>query len=103
MRLLLIRGNAHFGQHLLAHASRHGATLQPVHSAQDFPSLHWMARSGLGTAPCSLLLADSLPRGLVAVPLDPPPSKLAINAIWQGSAPTPPAVQFLELLSAEAA
>ena len=99
MRLLLLRDNIYFGQLLLGHAAKHGATLYPVHAAQDFPSLHWMVRSGLGIAPCSLLLADGLPRGLVALPLNPPPSQIPINAIWIGPQPEPAVTRFLDLNS----
>jgi len=97
--LLLLRSNAHFGQTLLGHAVRHGATLSPFHAAEDFPSLHWMVRAGLGIAPCSLLLADGLPRGLMAKQLRPSPPILEINAIWRGSKPEPAAERLIRMLS----
>lgn len=97
--LLLLRSNAHFGQTLLHHAARHGATLSPFHAAEDFPSLHWMVRAGLGIAPCSLLLADGLPQGLVAKQLRPSPPKLEIDVIWRGSKPEPAAERFIQMLS----
>lgn len=97
-RLLLLRGNAHFGQLLLAHAAAHRATLEPAHVAEDFPSLHWMVRAGLGIAPCSLLLADGLPQGLVVRPLKPAPEKLGISAIWRGADPSPAAANLLRFV-----
>jgi DNA-binding transcriptional LysR family regulator len=95
--LLLLRGNLHFGQVLLEHAARHGATLLPQPGAEDFPALHWMVQAGLGVAPCSLLLADSVPRGLVVRPLRPPPPRLVVNAIWRGRVPMPPVARWLQL------
>jgi hypothetical protein len=44
--LLLLRGNAYFGQFLMSHAGSHGVRLKPVHGAEDFPSLHWMGVGG---------------------------------------------------------
>jgi DNA-binding transcriptional LysR family regulator len=88
-------------RHLLVgdrHCERHRARLIPSYAAQDFPSLHWMVRSGLGIAPCSLLLADSLPRGLVVMPLDPLPPRLSINAICHAPFPSLAVERFLELL-----
>ncbi len=73
--LLLLRGNAYFGRFLMSH----GVRLKPVHGAEDFPSLHWMVRAGLGVAPCSLLLAEGLPQGLVCKPLRPAPETLSIR------------------------
>ncbi len=96
-RLLLLRSNTHFGQLLLNHAARHGANLSPIHHAEDFPSLHWMVRAGLGIAPCSLLLADGLPRGLVAKKLKPAPTRLEINAIWLGAKPAPAAARLIQM------
>jgi DNA-binding transcriptional LysR family regulator len=96
--LLLLRGNVHFGQLLLGHAARHGIRLTAVHVAEDFPSLHWMVRAGLGIAPCSLLLADGLPRGLVAKKLKPAPARLEINAIWCGAKPAPAAARLIQKL-----
>jgi DNA-binding transcriptional LysR family regulator len=98
-RLLLLRNNVHFGQLLLNHAARHGAVLSPIHAAEDFPSLHWMVRAGLGIAPCSLLLADGLPRGLLAKRLKPAPPRLAINAIWLGAKPSPAAERLVRMLA----
>lgn len=97
-RLLLLRGNVHFGQVLLGHAAKHGAPLLPVYSAEDFPSLHWMVRAGLGIAPCSLSLASGLPRGLVAKKLKPIPEKLEIHAIWRGTKPESTVSRLIELL-----
>ena len=98
--LLLLRENPAFGQNLLAVAARARIELRAQHAAEDFPSLHWMVRAGLGFAPCSLLLADSLPRGLVARPLRPAPSKLSIHALWAGAKPIATAENLLECLAA---
>ncbi len=95
--LLLLRGNPYFGQILLEHARRHGIELRPLRTADDFPSLHWLVRAGLGVAPVSLLLADALPRGLVAKPLKPAPSRLEIHALWRGSTPPPTAARLLQM------
>jgi DNA-binding transcriptional LysR family regulator len=95
--LLLLRGNLHFGQILLEFAARHGAALLPQHSAEDFPALHWMVQAGFGIAPCSLLLADSVPRGLVVCPLRPAPPRLLVNAIWRGRVPAPPTARWLQM------
>ncbi len=95
--LLLLRGNLHFGQILLEFAARHGAALLAQHSAEDFPALHWMVQAGFGIAPCSLLLADSVPRGLVLRPLRPAPPRLLVNAIWRGRVPTPPTARWLQM------
>jgi DNA-binding transcriptional LysR family regulator len=95
--LLLLRGNLHFGQILLEFSARHGAALLPHHSAGDFPALHWMVQAGFGVAPCSLLLADSVPRGLVVLPLRPAPSRLHVNAIWRGRVPVPPTARWLQM------
>ena len=43
----------------------------------------------LPAAPCSLLLAEGLPRGLVCKPLPPAPETLSIHAIWRGTRPEP--------------
>ena len=96
--LLLLRGNAYFGQFLMSHAGSHGVRLKPVYGAEDFPSLHWMVRAGLGIAPCSLLLAEGLPRGLVCKPLRPAPETLGIHAIWRGTRPEPCADQLIKKL-----
>ena len=99
-RLVLLRDNPHFGQLLLAHAAKHHVRLFPVHIAEDFPSLHWLVRAGLGIAPCSLLLADGLPRGLTANRIKPAPEKLQVNAIWKGTDLSPSAAKFLQILCA---
>jgi DNA-binding transcriptional LysR family regulator len=96
--LLLLRGNPHFGANLSELAAHHGVTLKAAHSAEDFPSLHWMVRAGLGIAPCSLLLADSLAAGLVAKRLRPSPPKLGIRTIWRGATPPPTAAGWLKIL-----
>ena len=96
--LLLLRGNVYFGQFLMSHAGSHGVRLKPMHAAEDFPSLHWMIRAGLGLAPCSLLLAEGLPRGLVCKPLRPAPETLGINAIWRGTRPVPCADRLIKKL-----
>jgi DNA-binding transcriptional LysR family regulator len=96
--LLLLRGNPHFGGNLSDLAAQHGVMLKPVYSAEDFPSLHWMVRAGLGVAPCSLLLADSVASGLVVKRLRPSPPKLAIHCIWHGVAPAPTATAWLKIL-----
>jgi DNA-binding transcriptional LysR family regulator len=94
--LLLLRGNAYFGQFLMSHAGSHRVRLKPVRGAEDFPSLHWMVRAGLGIAPCSLLLAEGLPRGLVCKPLRPAPETLGIHAIWRGKHPEPCADRLIK-------
>jgi DNA-binding transcriptional LysR family regulator len=93
----LLRGNPYFGQLLIEHAGKHGVALRPLHAAEDFPSLYWLVRAGLGVAPGSLLLADGLPRGLVAKPLRPSAPKLAIHAIWRGTTPPPTAARWLQV------
>jgi DNA-binding transcriptional LysR family regulator len=95
--LLLLRGNPHFGQLLLEHARKHGVELRALHTADDFPSLHWLVRAGLGVAPVSLLLGEGLPRGLVAKPLKPAPPKLEIHALWRGATPPPTAARLLQM------
>lgn len=95
--LLLLRGNPHFGQTLMEHARKHGVELRPLHTADDFPSLHWLVRAGLGVAPVSLLLADALPRGLGAKPLKPAPPRLEIHALWRGTTPPPTAARLLQM------
>ena len=92
-----MRGNPHFGQLLMEHARKHGVELRPLHTADDFPSLHWLVRSNLGVAPVSLLLADALPRGLVAKRLKPAPPKLEIHALWRGATPPPTAARLLQM------
>ncbi len=96
-KLMLLRGNPYFGQNLLELATRHKVRLTPVYAAQDFPSMHWMVRSGLGMAPCSLLLVGVLPEGLVAKPLRPAPPELPIHAIWCGPTPPPTAARWLQM------
>ena len=95
--LLLLRGNPYFGQLLLEHARKHGIEPRPLHTADDFPSLHWLVRAGLGVAPVSLLLGEGLPRGLVAEPLKPAPPKLEIHALWRGATPPPTAARLLQM------
>jgi DNA-binding transcriptional LysR family regulator len=99
-RLVLLRDNPHFGHLLLAHTARHRAQLFPIHTAEDFPSLHWLVRAGVGIAPCSLLLADTLPRGLVAKRIRPAPEKLYVDAIWNRAGLSPAAANFLGILCA---
>jgi DNA-binding transcriptional LysR family regulator len=99
-RLVLLRDNPHFGQLLLTHTAEHGIRLFPIHIAEDFPSLHWLVRAGLGIAPCSLLLADGLPRGLTASRIKPAPEKLEVNALWKGTDLSPSAAKFLQILCA---
>jgi DNA-binding transcriptional LysR family regulator len=82
----------------MTHAAKHHVRLFPVHIAEDFPSLHWLVRAGLGIAPCSLLLADGLPRGLAANRIEPTPEKLEVNAIWKGTDLPLSAAKFLEIL-----
>ncbi len=100
LRLILLRGNPHFGQNFLELAAKHGVLLTPTHTADDFPSLHWMVRAGLGVAPCSLLLHDALPAGLVARPVRPMLPRLEIHAIWRGRVPPPSAARWLKLIGA---
>jgi DNA-binding transcriptional LysR family regulator len=100
MRLVLLRGNPYFGQNFLEFAAKHGVPLTATHAADDFPSLHWMVRAGLGVAPCSLLLRDTLPAGLVARPVRPMLPKLEIHAIWRGRVPPPTAARWLKLIGA---
>ncbi|HET9377053.1 MAG TPA: hypothetical protein VFO40_18915, partial [Chthoniobacterales bacterium] len=88
------------GRHLLAHAAQHGVRLFPIHVAEDFPSLHWLVRAGLGIAPCSLLLADGLPRGLRAHRIKPTLEKLTVNAVWKETDLSASALKFLQILSA---
>jgi len=97
-RLVLLRDNPHFGLLLMTHAAKHHVRLFPVHIAEDFPSLHWLVRAGLGIAPCSLLLADGLPRGLAANRIKPTPEKLEVNAIWKGADLPLSAAKFLRVL-----
>ena len=97
-RLILLRGNSYFGQNFLELAAKHGVALTALHAADDFPSMHWMVRAGLGFAPCSLLLRDALPTGLVARPIRPLLPKLEIHALWRGQVPPPPAARWLKLI-----
>ena len=96
-RLLILRGNPHFGRNLVELADRHSVRLTPLPLAEDFLSLHWMVRAGLGFAPCSLLLREGLPRGLTARPLRPAPQKLEIHAFWRGATPPPTAARWLQM------
>ena len=57
----------------------------------------WLVQAGLGIAPCSLLLADLLPRNLVVRPLRPAPPRLAVHALWRGPTPTPAVAHWLEI------
>jgi DNA-binding transcriptional LysR family regulator len=100
LRLVLLRSNPYFGRNFLELAARHGVPLTATHAADDFPSLHWMVRAGLGVAPCSLLLRDTLPAGLVARPVRPMLPKLEIHAIWRGRVPPPTAARWLKLIGA---
>lgn len=97
-RLILLRDNPYFGQNFLEFAAKHGVALTAVHAAEDFPSMHWMVRAGLGVAPCSLLLREALPAGLVAKSVRPILPKLGIHALWRGPVPPPPAARWLKLL-----
>lgn len=99
-RLILLHGNPHFGGNVLNLAAVRGVPLVPIYAADDFPSLHWLVRAGLGIAPCSLLLNDSLPAGLVARRLRPAPPRLPIHVLWRGAGPPPAAARWLQLLQA---
>jgi len=81
---------------LLEFAARHGAALLPDHRAEDFPTMHWMVQAGFGVAPCSLLLAESVPQGLVVRALRPAPPKLNVYAIWRGKVPQPPVARWMQ-------
>ncbi|MBL9205490.1 MAG: LysR family transcriptional regulator [Opitutaceae bacterium] len=96
-RLLLIRGNPHFGQLLLRLAAQHAVPLQSYAADDDFSGLLWMVQAGLGVAPCSLRLADALPAGLVVRPLRPAPPRLRVQALWRGRQPSPTVAHWLEL------
>ncbi len=98
LRLVLLRGNPHFGQNFLELAAKHGVHLKALHAAEDCPSLHWMVLAGFGVAPCSLLLADALPGGLVARPVRPALPKLEIHALWRNRLPPPPAARWLKMI-----
>lgn len=102
-KLVLLRTNPHFGRNFLALAESHGVALTALASAEDFPSMQWLVRAGLGVAPCSLLLADTLPAGLVARPLRPALPNLEIHALWCGRAPPPTAGRLLEMIGAATA
>lgn len=99
-RLVLLRANPHFGRNFLDLAARHGVTLSALPAAEDFPSLQWLVRAGLGVAPCSLLLADALPAGLVARPVRPALPNLEIHALWCGRVPPPTAGRWLQMAGA---
>lgn len=98
LRLILLRGNPHFGQNFLELSAKHDLQLTALHAAEDFPSTHWRVRAGVGVAPCSLLLADALPGGLVAKPIRPELPKLEIHALWRGRVPPPPAARWLKMI-----
>ena len=97
-RLVLLRGNPYFGQNFVEVAQSNGVQLTAMHAAEDFPSMRWMVRAGFGIAPCSLLLSDTLPTGLVAKPVQPPLPKLEIHAVWRGRVPPPPAARWLRAI-----
>jgi DNA-binding transcriptional LysR family regulator len=97
-RLFLLRDNPHFGRNFLTLAERHGVELVGAPLAEDFPSLQWLVRAGIGVAPCSLLLADTLPAGLVARPVRPVLPTLEIHALWRGRVPAPTAARWLQLV-----
>ncbi len=58
-----------------------------------------MVLAGLGVALYSLLLADTLPAGLLAKPVQPALPKLEIHALWRGAAPPPPADRWLRVIN----
>ena len=97
-RLVLLRGNPHFGGNFRELSTRHGVDLIATPAAEDFPSLHWLVRAGLGVAPCSLLLAGDLPGGLTARPVRPAPPRLELHALWRGQAPPPLAARWLQMV-----
>jgi len=97
-RLVLLRGNPYFGQNFVELAQSNGVQLTAMHAAEDFPSMQWMVRAGFGIAPCSLLLSDTLPTGLVAKPVQPPLPTLDIHAVWRGRVPPPPAARWLRAI-----
>ena len=99
-RLLVLRGNPHFGRNLVELAERHAVRLTPLSLAEDFLSLHWMVRAGLGFTPCRLLLREGLPHGPTVRPLRPAPSKLEIHAIWRGATPPTTAARWLRMAGA---
>lgn len=84
-RLILLRDNPCFGQNFLEFAAKHGVALTAVHAAEDFPSMHWMVRAGLGVAPCSLLLREALPAGLVAKSVRPILSQVGDSRVMAGA------------------
>lgn len=102
LRLVLLRDNPHFGQLLLEQASRHGVALEPQRVAQDQPSLQWMVLAGQGIAPCSNLLADGLPGGLVVRQIRPAGAKLPVCGVWRSPEAPPAAVALLEIALREA-
>lgn len=97
-RLILLRRNPYFGRNFVELAQSSGVQLTAMPAAEDFPSMYWMVRAGFGIAPCSLLLADTLPAGLVAKPVQPPLPSLEIHALWRESVPSPPAARWLKML-----
>ncbi|MBV8277687.1 MAG: LysR family transcriptional regulator [Verrucomicrobia bacterium] len=96
--LLLLHDNPHFGQNIMELAARQRVKLFPRRVVDDFLSLYWAVRSGLGVAPCSLLLIDSLPHGLVGRPLRPAPPRLPVHALWLARQPVPGVGRLLEML-----
>jgi DNA-binding transcriptional LysR family regulator len=96
-KLILLRSNPHFGRNFLDLAAKHGIALTAIPSAEDFPSLQWLVRAGLGVAPCSMLLADTLPAGLVVRLVRPSLPRLEIHALWCGRAPGPIAARLLQM------
>jgi DNA-binding transcriptional LysR family regulator len=101
--LLLLHDNPHFGQNIIELAARQRVKLLPRRVVDDFLSLYWAVRSGLGVAPCSLLLVDSLPHGLVGRPLRPAPPRLSVHALWLDRQPVPSVGRLLEMLVAQVA
>ena len=99
--LLLLNDNPHFGRNIMELAARQGVKLHPRRVVDDFLSLYWAVRSGLGVAPCSLLLVDSLPHGLVGRPLRPAPPRLPVYALWLARQPVPSVGRLLEMLVAQ--
>jgi DNA-binding transcriptional LysR family regulator len=98
-RLVLLRGNPAFGQNLLSLAAKNQVTLTALHTAEDFPSIHWMVRAGIGVAPCSLLLEDTLSAGLVARRLRPSPPRLELYNLWRGKTESPTVARWLEMVT----
>lgn len=97
-RLILLRSNPHFGRNFIDLARSGGVRIEAWHAADDFPSIHWLVRAGVGVAPCSLLLADTLAADLVARPLRPALPKLGLHALWRGSEPPPAGQRWLRAM-----